>query len=244
MAKTTTSLSTLVHRGGASGVTGSCHQLYMDDTHSLLVDCGLFQGDDADLRAFDQLTIDFEIASLQALVITHVHIDHVGRLPYLLAAGFTGPILCSIPSARLLPLVLEDALKIGFTRDRALIERFLEHIERQLVPLEYGRWHTVLESASRHARIKLRRAGHILGSSYVEVALREPATRRRERVVFSGDLGAANSPLLPAPRPPAKADLLVLESTYGGRYHDRRHQRTRTLKQAIERALDNDGTVI
>ena len=112
------------HHGGARGVTGSCHRLQIAADRALLVDCGLFQGEDAEGRdSLEQHRVSFPVEDVLALVVTHVHIDHIGRLPYLLAAGWRGPILCSVPSARLLPLVIEDALKVGFTRDRALIER-------------------------------------------------------------------------------------------------------------------------
>lgn len=87
----------ILHHGGATGVTGSCHQLLLNSENSLLIDCGLFQGEDAHEDSFEQLQIEFDISTVKALVITHVHIDHVGRLPYLLAAGFKGPILCSDP---------------------------------------------------------------------------------------------------------------------------------------------------
>ncbi|MGM0522415.1 MAG: MBL fold metallo-hydrolase, partial [Pseudomonadota bacterium] len=187
----------ILHHGGATGVTGSCHQLVLDREHSLLIDCGLFQGEDEAQDSFEQLTVDFDISTLDALIVTHVHIDHIGRLPYLLAAGFTGPILCSIPSATLLPLVIEDALKIGFTRNARLIEQFQAQLERQLVPLPYGQWHTAVEAGGMVARVKLKPAGHILGSSYVEVS-HQSEDGDKERVVFSGDLGAPYAPLLPA----------------------------------------------
>ena len=92
------------HHGAVDGVTGSAHELCLDHQHSLLVDCGLFQGRDQGPGGAnaDDLTIDFPVAQIKTLVITHVHIDHVGRIPWLLAAGFKGPILCSQPSAKLL----------------------------------------------------------------------------------------------------------------------------------------------
>lgn len=248
----------IIHHGGATGVTGSCHELVLNQHESLLVDCGLFQGEDAMEDSFEQLQIEFDISTVKALIITHVHIDHVGRLPYLLAAGFTGPIICSIPTAKLLPLVIEDALKIGFTRNAQLIERFQAQLQKQIVSVLYGKWHNIgsVTDVSGHSgidsgrgekgttRVKLKRTGHILGSSYVEVSYQDAATNEKERVVFSGDLGAPYAPLLPASKSPYGCDQLVLESTYGNRRHPDRRQRRATLKAAVEQALANGGTVM
>ena len=234
---------TFRHHGAVDGVTGSCHQLLLDDGRSILVDCGLFQGAEtsADGAAAGQPGISFPVADIQALVLSHVHIDHVGRIPHLLAAGFRGPIICSQASAMLLPLVLEDALKVGFTRDESLIRRFLGEIRKQLVSLPYQDWHTVIDGSIR-LRVKLAPAGHILGSAYVQVAL-ESGTAR-ERVVFSGDLGAPYTPLLPAPRAPYGADTLVLESTYGDRRHPNRKDRRQRLQALVERTLSNKGSLL
>src|SRR5690554_2181564 len=134
-------LPKILHHGAKNGVTGSCHQLIIDDKNSLLIDCGLFQGAETSAEgqaSSDQLSIEFDISTVKALIVTHVHIDHVGRIPYLLAAGFKGPIICSEPSAIMLPEILEDALKIGFTRDRALVNRVLDLIRSRVVPVPYG----------------------------------------------------------------------------------------------------------
>ena len=185
---------TLTHHGGATGVTGSCHRLQLAADRALLVDCGLFQGQDAESAdALEQHRVTFPVDDVLALIVTHVHIDHIGRLPYLLAAGYRGPILCSVPSARLLPLVIEDALKVGFTRDRTLIERFLEEVHSRLVPLEYQTWRTVIEDERHHVRIRLQRAGHILGSAYVEVDIATP-DNASTRIVFSGERDAREAP--------------------------------------------------
>src|SRR5690554_3002544 len=235
----------LTHHGGADSVTGSCHRLQIAPERALLVDCGLFQGRDAGREdSLERHQVKFSVEDVLALIVTHVHIDHIGRLPYLLAAGYTGPILCSVPSARLLPLVIEDALRIGFTRDKALIERFLAEVSERLVPLDYRQWHTLIDDARHRVRIKLQRAGHILRSAYVEVDIEDRATGTQHRVVFSGDLGAPHAPLLPAPKSPWRADTLILESTYGDRQHEDRRTRRSRLKAAINRALENDGTVI
>ncbi len=153
------------HHGAHQGVTGSCHQLFWQNDRSLLVDCGIFQGDEAKKNPSPE--INFSLRGIESLLLTHVHIDHAGRIPYLIAAGFDKPIYCSGPTARLLPLVMEDALKIGFTRSRKLIKRFLSHIGKLLRPLKYNQWHSI----DSGIKLRLRPAGHVLGSTIFEVQL-------------------------------------------------------------------------
>ena len=233
------------HHGAVRGVTGSCHRLTLPDGRAVLIDCGLFQGAEtsADGRAgAAQLEIDFPLGGVQALVVTHVHIDHVGRIPYLLAAGFQGPIVCSEASALLLPMVIEDALEVGFTRNQALIQRVIAQLKRQIVPLPYKQWHALLPGVPG-LKVRLSPAGHILGSAYVEfdAAL---APGQRQRVVFSGDLGAPYTPLLPAPQAPMMADVVVIESTYGDRVHESRRDRRQRLQAVCEHAFGNRGTLL
>ncbi|SFE23428.1 metallo-beta-lactamase family protein [Marinobacter sp. DSM 26671] len=234
------------HHGATSGVTGSCHELTLGQgaqKSGILIDCGLFQGQDEGRGASaSDLSIDFPIEHIRALVVTHVHIDHVGRIPYLLAAGFEGPIICSEPSAIMLPEILEDALKIGFTRNRQLIERVLGLIRSRLVPVPYGKWHSVFAEGDCSLSVRLQRAGHILGSAYVECDARVGDSE--ERIVFSGDLGAPHAPLLPSPKSPERADRLVIESTYGDKDHEDRETRRYRLKAVLEHALEDGGTVL
>lgn len=222
----------ILFHGATQGVTGSCHELLLAEESGILIDCGLFQGDED-----HSLEIDFPIEHIKALVITHVHIDHVGRIPHLLAAGFSGPIYCSEPSAQLLPLVLEDAFKIGFTRNRRHIEKFLKIIESLIVPVAYGEWKSIGISVDA-LRIKLKPAGHILGSAYIECDV------YGQRIIFSGDLGAPYAPLLSAPRSPYRADTLILESTYGDRCHAGRRERRKQLRKIIQNALSNRGVIL
>lgn len=232
------------HHGAVRGVTGSCHRLTLPDGQAVLVDCGLFQGAETspDGASASQLEIDFSLDKVRALIVTHVHIDHVGRIPYLLAAGFKGPIYCSQASAQLLPLVLEDALEVGFTRNRSLIGKFLALLKERTVPLPYKSWQTVV-AGSPGLRLRLHPAGHILGSAFAEMDVTQ-AGQPPQRVVFSGDLGAPYTPLLPAPKPPMRADVLVLESTYGDRTHDSRKTRRQRLQTLCEHAFANGGTVL
>jgi metallo-beta-lactamase family protein len=229
----------IIHHGGAKGVPGSCHELFIDRECSVLIDCGLFQGNDVTqaLTETEQLKIDFPIETIEALIVTHCHIDHVGRLPYLLMAGFNKKIICSVATAQLIPLVLEDALKIGFTRDTKLIASFLRKVETHLMPLPYGKWVTIAG-----CKIRLQPAGHILGSAYVEI--QTGSGKQAHTTVFFGDLGAPYTPLFTAPKSPYRSDTLVLENTYGDKTHPGRKERVKTLQKWIESSFKNRGTIL
>lgn len=236
----------ILHHGAVSGVTGSCHELKINETHSVLIDCGLFQGAETSPGGADdkQLEIDFPIETVQALLVTHCHIDHVGRIPYLMAAGFRGPIYCSEPTAELLPLVLEDAVEIGFTRNRTLVRKFLKFLQTRIIAVPYNQWESIPlpGNSDVHLKAKFKQAGHILGSSYIECDVASGPIKKR--IVFSGDLGGPFTPLLPNPKPPYKADILVLESTYGDRVHSNRRQRKEQLKERITHCLSNRGVIL
>lgn len=231
----------LSHHGGTRGVTGSCHQLHLSPSTSLLVDCGLEQGAEAAQDA-EGAPLGFGVQGIEALIITHVHLDHVGRIPALLAAGYRGPILCSEPSAHLLPLVLEDAYKLSVSSDPAQVARYLEFVCDLIVPLPFEQWHTLVERPGLGCRIRLQRAGHLLGSAYVECDMQHGPSN--SRYVFSGDLGACDNPLLRPLQPPERADVLVLESTYGDRLHPHAGDRRQRLEEAIDRALADKGTIL
>ncbi len=271
---------TISHHGAVDGVTGSCHRLTLPGGDAVLIDCGLFQGAETsgDGASERRLNINFDISTVRALLVTHVHIDHVGRIPYLLAAGYKGPIFCSEASAELLPMVLEDALKVGFTRDADLTQRVMAQLKRQIVPVPYGGWLSLFKAPSHQPggaqlRMRFQPAGHILGSAYLELevarpkafthaAANAPAYAAAEtagvahgaaahapgedtvRVVFSGDLGPPETPLLPDVKSPERADVVVIESTYGDRLHESRLTRRQRLQSICERALANGGTVL
>lgn len=235
----------ILHHGAVNGVTGSCHELKANKNFGVLIDCGLFQGAEVSGTGAtkNKLEIDFPIAHIKALVVTHVHIDHVGRIPYLLAAGFSGPIICSEPSAALLPLVLEDALKVGVTRNAQFIEKFLKVLKQKIIAVPYSENYTIVPGCL----IKLKPAGHILGSAYVEFKLSSPLLPKAEKtkkIIFSGDLGAPYAPLLSAPKAPYSCDTLVIESTYGDKSHDGRKERRLKLQSIIERAVKDNGVVL
>jgi metallo-beta-lactamase family protein len=153
----------------------------------------------------------------------------------------------------LLPLVLEDAIKIGFTDNKRLIEQAMRKISAQIVGVEYKKWidlSGVIDVKDCRLRAKFSPAGHILGSAYIEFDINNPASKGEsapkisKRILFSGDLGAPYTPLLPAPKSPYGADIVVIESTYGDKLHEGRRNRRNQLKKIIEKCLHNKGVIL
>ncbi|KKD61327.1 metallo-beta-lactamase [Grimontia sp. AD028] len=223
----------IIHHGAKTGVTGSCHQL-TTESGKLLIDCGTFQGEEE--RALD---VEFDVHDIDALILTHAHIDHIGRLPWLLAAGFSSPIYCTFATAKLVPMMLDDSLGLQQGLKRKDRQRILKLIEALTIPVDYGSWHSVNHQSQLVADIRFQPAGHILGSAFVEVKF--PS---KEVIVFSGDLGPNNTPLLPDPKPPERADVLVIESTYGDGVHESIERRAQRLKALIDRSLLDGGVIL
>ncbi|MGR5177866.1 MBL fold metallo-hydrolase [Vibrio mediterranei] len=224
------------HHGGKRTVTGSCHELRIGD-ESILIDCGLHQGSDARQR---DVALPFDLQRIQGIVLTHAHIDHIGRIPWLMAAGYRGPIYCTPATAYLVPLMLFDALKLQSGLRSAQIETWIELVSQYLRPIAYGTWVPIKSCRNDYfSYVRLNPAGHILGSAYAEFKL-----PNHEIVVFSGDLGPSHTPLLPDPASPQRADYLFLESTYGDKQHESIAQRSERLLTIINRSLKDGGAII
>lgn len=223
----------VTHHGGHLGVTGSCHQVHLNANHSVLVDCGSFQGRDAKKRR-ESPEIDFPLDGIDALLLTHVHIDHIGRIPYLLEAGFHKPIYCTPPTAQFLPIMLEDAIRLGITRNKKVVANVLKSIRELIQPIPYGKWHGL----SAQAEFRFSPAGHILGSAGIEIRNKD------QWIALSGDIGSRCTPILNPPVPPERADLLILESTYGDRFHEGRETRVERLESILLETLENRGVTL
>jgi len=199
-----------------------------------LVDCGQTQGHDRAI-AIELWPVSPE--EVDCLFLTHAHIDHIGRLPELIEAGFRGDIICSHPTKALLEPLLRDTLRLGGA-DRDKSRGLLRRIDELSWGFEYGK-----RFAVRHGvEFSFGRAGHILGSAFIQFFI--PQGDGLKSVVFSGDVGRENTAILPDPDVPEPCDLLVLESTYGGRRHEGRGSRLEELGLALERALSDGGKVL
>lgn len=229
--------------GAAHEVTGSCHLLTTKDAngveHKLLVDCGMFQGEQLcgskNLQPFG-----FEPKEIEAVFVTHPHADHTGRLPRLVKEGFSGKIYMVEPCVGLSKLVLEDAFHI-MLEDADKCGSSILYDE-----LDLNNAFTFVESVKYHEAItiapgivvKFHDAGHVLGSSYISF------DTENKRIIFSGDIGNQHVPILPKTEPISHADVVVCESTYGSRVHEAVEERTSKLKAAIERTIKNKSVLM
>ncbi|RPE81303.1 MBL fold metallo-hydrolase [Vulcaniibacterium tengchongense] len=233
--------------GAAGEVTGSLHEVEAAGRR-LLLDCGMIQGSpEAERRNLDPFP--FEPGGLDALVISHAHIDHVGRVPLLVRRGFRGPIYAQRATAELMPVMLLDAASIA----QGEAERANRHRRggeppaqplytaedvhaamAQVRPLPYD----ARTEAVPGVEIAFRDAGHILGSSSVEL------WAEGRKLAFSGDLGPAGTPILRDPARIDRADLVLMESTYGDRLHRDRGETIRELGGILARAWEEGGTVL
>ncbi len=242
---------TLTFWGAAGGVSGSMH-LFEVGNHKILLDCGLHQGRREEARQRNS-HFPFHPNQIDAVIVSHAHIDHCGNLPTLVRQGFSGPIFCTPPTRDLLRIMLEDSAKIqeedaahlNIARNYAepwvqpLYSRHdVDRTLSQAVQVPYGKETDVTKSV----RFKLVEAGHILGSAMVLLTAAGPD---RERVLsFSGDMGRRGMPILKPTSPLAPADVLVCESTYGNRLHRSFEETVEKLYAVIRDTVDRGGKVL
>ncbi|MEA2083925.1 MAG: MBL fold metallo-hydrolase [Thermodesulfobacteriota bacterium] len=227
----------LTHLGGEKAVTGSCHLLQTCGLN-IMVDCGIAQGADP---SQDISKWPVPPSKLDYLFLTHAHIDHIGRVPELIANGFSGEILCTHPTKALLNPMLTDAMAFsGQTPDRN--RKIMKTIHELSWGFEYNRNFKLKNGI----RFRLGRTGHIMGSCFIHFEVSQNKSgipNNHFSIVFSGDLGNTNTPILPDPDPPSACDLLVLESTYGDRVHEERSHRVKRLAEILQKALADKGKV-
>lgn len=235
--------------GAAKAVTGSMHLL---ETHGkkILIDCGLQQGKDEADNAY----LPFNANKIDIVIVTHSHIDHSGRLPLLVKQGFRGRIYATGMTCKLLDIMLRDSAHIqeadaewlsrkgkraGKLETEPLYTMQDAELATQLlIPMNYGERREILTGVE----LMFTDAGHMLGSAYAEVWVSEDGERRK--IVFSGDIGNMDQPIIRDPEPVTDADFVVMESTYGDSLHDAPESYTLALAGLIDTAFKAGGNVI
>ncbi len=232
--------------GAAETVTGSKHLLTLNN-HKVLVDCGLFQGGQ-ELRARNWAPLPIDPRELEAIVITHAHLDHIGYLPKLVKDGFDGPIYSTKATLDLSRISLPDsgrlqeedarfANKHGLTRHKPALPLYTEADSYQCLKLFKAIHYHQFQELPGKAQFQFLPAGHILGSGFAEIYF-----ENGERILMSGDLGRFNTPIIKDPTTVEFAEYLVIESTYGDRLHA--HEDTEGKMAAIFTKAHEEGSVV
>ena len=237
--------------GAAGEVTGSQH-LIETDSRRILLDCGFFQGHREESRLKNQHFF-CDPKSLDAVILSHAHADHCGNLPGLFKAGYRGPIFCTPATADVADVMLHDSAHIQEEDARYLNKKLpngapriqplyndddVTAVVKRFETLPYGDWHDL----AKDVRVRFQDAGHILGSAISEIEICEKGDWKR--IVFTGDLGRRNTPLLRDPQRVEGCDVLITESTYGNRIHPPSDDIKVQLKSILHRAAARGGRVI
>ena len=238
----------IVFSGAAHEVTGSCHYLQAGNTH-LLIDCGMEQG----FNIYENIDPPVPWSQIDYVLLTHAHIDHAGMLPYIYARGFSGSVMATTATCDLCNIMLKDSAHIqemeaewknrkarraGGAEVEPLYEMndalgVLEHF----VPNNYGD----IVKLTDNVTIRFTDIGHLLGSASIEVWLKEDTEKK---IVFSGDIGNKNKPLICDPSYTMAADYVVMESTYGNRLHQKGTDHISELVRIVQETLDRGGNVV
>ena len=246
--------------GAARQVTGSCYLIETHDKKQILLECGMQQGgdhnnNDEDNGNGNRSPFPFNPEHLSAVVISHAHIDHCGLLPRLVAEGYRGPVYATEATSDLLDVMLMDAAHIQEkdteweNRWRArrgkrsisplYVSSDAERVLKQRRPVAYNERTQIVPGVE----LVYHDAGHIIGSAIVELTFREPNNSTRT-LVFSGDLGSTCSPLMRAPSVLKKADVVLLESTYGDRDHRCNEDTLDEFAAILQQAYEDGGNVM
>lgn len=196
-----------------------------------MIDCGLAQGTDSTIPIKDwPITPE----KLDFLFLTHAHLDHIGRLPELIQNRFKGEIITTHPTKALIKPMLKDAMNFSnFTKDE------IAALEQTVDDLTWGFEYNQKFDLKNGIKFTLGRAGHIMGSCFIRLEMKDPSWS----IIFSGDIGGSDTPILNDPEIPEPADYLVLESTYGNRLHEDRTKRIKRLGELITHALSDKGKI-
>lgn len=232
---------------GVGTVTGSNFLLQAPNGANILIDCGLVQGEHVAM-AVNREPFSYDPSSIQTLLVTHAHLDHVGRIPKLVKEGFHGTIYSTPQTRDLAELILNDAVGIlaEEARHDGVTPLYVLEDVQQVFPLwKTVQYHEQLALAPDVSAV-FKDAGHILGASMIEITIvgQNENNSENKKILFSGDLGNSPAPLLCDTEPLGDVDYLAIESTYGDRNHEPKEERLRKLEQVIKSTLGRGGTLI